>query len=180
MRAATPDEITAILPLAHGGPVHIHVAEQTREVDDCLAWSGKRPVELLLDRLPVDERWCLVHATHVTDAESAGKRSLRSASLDLLAGTGERAEIDRALRHYREATNMTDSIAALSILSRLRAELGSLDRTADREAFAMVNLVPASSRPAVIRGCSHELSGFASALRSQKDRAALDGRGNKE
>lgn len=71
LRAATPEEITAILPLAAGGPVHIHVAEQTREVEDCLTWSGKRPVELLLDRLPVDGRWCLVHATHVTDAESA-------------------------------------------------------------------------------------------------------------
>jgi formiminoglutamate deiminase len=72
LRAATPEEITAILPLAAGGPVHIHVAEQTREVEGCLAWSGKRPVELLLDRLPVDERWCLVHATHVTDAEIDG------------------------------------------------------------------------------------------------------------
>lgn len=72
LRAATPEEIATILPLADGGPVHIHVAEQTKEVEDCLAWSGKRPVELLLDRLPVDERWCLVHATHVTDAEIDG------------------------------------------------------------------------------------------------------------
>ena len=55
------------------------------------------------------------------DAESAGKRALRSAILDLLAGTGERSEIDRALRHYREASNMTDAIAAFSILSHLDA-----------------------------------------------------------
>jgi aminopeptidase N len=53
------------------------------------------------------------------DAESAGQRALRIAALDLLAGTGERPEIERAFRHYREATNMTDSIAALSILSHL-------------------------------------------------------------
>ncbi len=72
LRAATPEEITTILPLAQGGPVHIHVAEQVKEVEDCLGWSGQRPVELLLDRLPVDERWCLVHATHVTEAESNG------------------------------------------------------------------------------------------------------------
>ncbi len=72
LRAATPEEIAAILPLAEEGPVHIHVAEQTKEVEDCLGWSGQRPVELLLDRLPVDERWCLVHATHVTEAESTG------------------------------------------------------------------------------------------------------------
>jgi formimidoylglutamate deiminase len=46
-------------------PVHIHIAEQTAEVDTCLAWSGQRPVEWLLDHAPVDARWCLVHATHM-------------------------------------------------------------------------------------------------------------------
>ncbi|MGO4302978.1 formimidoylglutamate deiminase [Cupriavidus sp. RAF12] len=46
-------------------PVHIHIAEQQKEVDDCLAWSGVRPVEWLLDHVPVDGRWCLVHATHM-------------------------------------------------------------------------------------------------------------------
>ena len=51
------------------------------------------------------------------DPESAGKRALRNAALDLLAATGEPAEIERAERHYREASNMTDAIAALSILS---------------------------------------------------------------
>jgi formimidoylglutamate deiminase len=70
LRAATVDEIGRILPLADGGPVHIHVAEQTGEVDDCLAWGGKRPVEYLLDSLPVDERWCAIHATHMTAAET--------------------------------------------------------------------------------------------------------------
>ncbi|TAJ83735.1 MAG: formimidoylglutamate deiminase [Reyranella sp.] len=78
LRAATPEEIAAILPLAADGPVHIHIAEQTKEVEDCLAWSGKRPVELLLDRLPVDEHWCLVHATHVTDAEVDGMIARRA------------------------------------------------------------------------------------------------------
>lgn len=50
-------------------PVHIHIAEQQQEVDDCVAWSGQRPVDWLLANAPVDARWCLVHATHVTDAE---------------------------------------------------------------------------------------------------------------
>ena len=59
------------------------------------------------------------------DAESTGKRALRGATLDLLVGTGEAAEIERALRHYREATNMTDAITALSILSHLA--LGTRD-----------------------------------------------------
>lgn len=52
------------------GPIHIHVAEQVKEVEDCLAWSGARPVELLLDRARVDARWCLVHATHMTPDET--------------------------------------------------------------------------------------------------------------
>lgn len=50
--------------------VHIHIAEQRREVDDCLEHCGQRPVEWLLDHVNVDRRWCLVHATHMTDAET--------------------------------------------------------------------------------------------------------------
>lgn len=69
LRGVTPEELTAIVPLT-SGPIHIHVAEQTREVDDCLAWSGARPVEWLLDHAPVDARWCLVHATHMTAQET--------------------------------------------------------------------------------------------------------------
>ncbi|XUJ35085.1 amidohydrolase family protein [Bradyrhizobium japonicum] len=69
LRAVTPDELAAIIPLADGGPVHIHAAEQVKEVEDCLAWSGRRPVQWLLENAPVDQRWCLIHATHTTDAE---------------------------------------------------------------------------------------------------------------
>jgi formiminoglutamate deiminase len=69
LRAVTIDELNAILPLAGTGPVHIHIAEQTREVEDCVAWSGARPVQFLLANAPVDGRWCLVHATHMVGAE---------------------------------------------------------------------------------------------------------------
>lgn len=72
LRAATLTEIAEILPLAQQGPVHIHVAEQTQEVDDCLAATGRRPVQLLLDHAPVDARWCLIHATHLTEDEVLG------------------------------------------------------------------------------------------------------------
>lgn len=70
LRAATPDELSDVLSLANGGPVHIHIAEQVKEVEDCIAWSGARPVEWLLAHQPVDKRWCLIHATHMTDAET--------------------------------------------------------------------------------------------------------------
>ncbi len=69
LRAVTPGELAAILPLTDG-PIHIHIAEQLREVEDCIAWSGARPVEWLLDHAPVDRRWCLVHATHMTSDET--------------------------------------------------------------------------------------------------------------
>ncbi len=70
LRAVTPTELAEIVPLAEHGPVHIHAAEQTKEVDDCVAWSGARPVEWLLAHAPVDRAWCLVHATHMTQKEA--------------------------------------------------------------------------------------------------------------
>jgi formiminoglutamate deiminase len=71
LRAVTPEELSAILPLAEGGPVHIHAAEQVKEVEDCVAWSNARPVEWLLDHAHIDQRWCLIHATHLNEAETA-------------------------------------------------------------------------------------------------------------
>lgn len=75
LRAATPDEIAHLLELRRElipeSPVHIHVAEQVKEVEDALAWNGRRPVQQLFDIAPVDERWCLIHATHLEDDEVA-------------------------------------------------------------------------------------------------------------
>jgi formiminoglutamate deiminase len=70
LRAVAPEELAVVLGLAIDKPIHIHAAEQTREVAACLAWSGKRPVEWLLSNVPIDSRWCLIHATHMTDAET--------------------------------------------------------------------------------------------------------------
>ena len=69
LRAVTPEELDAAISIAHGRPIHIHVAEQEKEVADCLAWSGARPVAWLLDHAQVDHRWCLIHATHMDAAE---------------------------------------------------------------------------------------------------------------
>lgn len=69
LRAVTPDELGGLILLDRGGPIHIHIAEQVKEVQDCLSWSGARPVEWLLHNAPVDGRWCLVHATHTDDRE---------------------------------------------------------------------------------------------------------------
>ena len=75
LRAATPGELAGVAELAPQGPIHIHAAEQMREVEDCIAWSGQRPVEWLLDHAAVDQRWCLIHATHLSEREVAGLAS---------------------------------------------------------------------------------------------------------
>jgi formimidoylglutamate deiminase len=51
-------------------PIHIHIAEQEKEVNECIEWSGMRPVQWLLDNFNVDQHWCLVHATHMDESET--------------------------------------------------------------------------------------------------------------
>ena len=72
LRAVTSEELEGVVKVAQGEVIHIHIAEQTKEVQDCLTWSGQRPIEWLLEHQQVDERWCLVHATHATAKEVAG------------------------------------------------------------------------------------------------------------
>lgn len=85
LRAVPPDNLREALAGLHAmdatAPVHIHIAEQTAEVDACLAWSGQRPVQWLLDHASVDDRWCLVHATHMSADES-----VRAAQTGAVAG----------------------------------------------------------------------------------------------
>ena len=71
LRAVSADSLRALLDgIERSAPVHIHIAEQTAEVDACLDTEGARPVQWLLDRFDVDSRWCLVHATHVDANET--------------------------------------------------------------------------------------------------------------
>lgn len=74
LRAVPPDPlretVVAVTALDRSAPIHIHAAEQTKEVDNCIAWSGKRPVEWLLANAAVDQRWCLIHCTHMTADET--------------------------------------------------------------------------------------------------------------
>ncbi len=74
LSAAHPASIADLVERCTGddGPIHIHVAEQTREVDECIAATGRRPIEWLLDNVPLDARWHLVHATHATPNEIHG------------------------------------------------------------------------------------------------------------
>ncbi len=72
LRAVALDDLGWLSSLRPHDPVHIHVAEQVPEVEASLKITGKRPVELLMDTVPLDGRWCLIHATHLSDAERDG------------------------------------------------------------------------------------------------------------
>ena len=68
--AALNELLTGLNAIDATTPIHIHIAEQAQEVQDCLTWSGQRPVQWLLDHAAVDARWCLVHATHMEATET--------------------------------------------------------------------------------------------------------------
>jgi formimidoylglutamate deiminase len=72
LRAVTPNELGELMSIARGGPLHIHAAEQIKEVEDSIASLGARPVRWLLDHVDVDETWCLIHATHMDEGETRG------------------------------------------------------------------------------------------------------------
>ncbi|MDH3266622.1 MAG: amidohydrolase family protein, partial [Gammaproteobacteria bacterium] len=73
LRAVTPQSLKKVASIAarDNAPMHLHIAEQVKEVDECLAALDKHPVEWLMDNCDVDERWCLVHATHTGSDELA-------------------------------------------------------------------------------------------------------------
>jgi formimidoylglutamate deiminase len=90
LRAVTGEELAKIVRLAPArAPIHIHAAEQTREVDDCCRHTGMRPVEWLLAHAGVDERWCVVHATHMIEREVT-----RLAASGAVAGLAPSTEAD--------------------------------------------------------------------------------------
>lgn len=70
LRAVTADELRHLLDIHRSGAIHLHIAEQEREVEECRAATGMRPVEWLLGHVAVDQRWCLIHATHMTAEET--------------------------------------------------------------------------------------------------------------
>jgi len=85
LRAVPPvglrEAIAGLDAMDKTAPIHIHIAEQTAEVDACVAWSGQRPVDWLLNHADVNPRWCLVHATHMSEQEYQ-----RAASSGAVAG----------------------------------------------------------------------------------------------
>ncbi|MFJ9992363.1 formimidoylglutamate deiminase [Pseudomonas putida] len=125
LRAVTPQQIAEVLGASDQAcPVHIHIAEQQKEVNDCLAWSSRRPVQWLYEHVEVDSRWCLVHATHVeADEVSAMARSGAVAGLCLTTEANLGDGIFPAVDFLAQGGRMgigSDSHVSLSVVEELR------------------------------------------------------------
>jgi formimidoylglutamate deiminase len=125
LRAVTLDEIRAVLASSGDDrPVHVHIAEQQKEVDDCLAWSGQRPIQWLYDKVEVNERWCLIHATHAQADEVAAMVKSRAVAglcptTEANLGDGFFPAIDFADQGGRWGIG-SDSHVSLSVVEELR------------------------------------------------------------
>lgn len=82
LRATSPDDLKALLATHASGPIHIHIAEQPKEVVDIQSWLGARPVDWLLENANLTPDWCLIHATHMT-AEETGNLAKSGAVVGL-------------------------------------------------------------------------------------------------
>ncbi|KJH88207.1 N-formimino-L-glutamate deiminase [Pseudomonas fluorescens] len=125
LRAVTPGQIHDVLAASDRDcPVHIHIAEQQKEVDDCLSWSGARPLQWLYENAEVDQRWCLVHATHANPQEvslMAKSRAIAGLCLTTEANLGD--GIFPAVDFLAQGGRMgigSDSHVSLSVVEELR------------------------------------------------------------
>lgn len=149
LRAVSEAQMNAVLSAMPAAlPVHIHIAEQQKEVDDCLAWSGERPLNWLYDRFAVDQRWTLIHATHLDDRELA--RVALSGAVAGLCPTTEANlgdgifPLDRYVAHGGRWGIGSDSHVSLNVVEELRW-LEYAQRLRDRRR----NRVVTASEPAV-------------------------------
>lgn len=125
LRAVTKPQMRTVLDeLPNRSLVHIHIAEQQKEVNDCIAWSGQRPVEWLERNIGLDKRWCLVHATHLNHHEvraiaNSGAVVGLCPTTEANLGDGIFPAVDYANVQGRWAIG-SDSHVSLSLVEELR------------------------------------------------------------
>ncbi|WP_448622432.1 formimidoylglutamate deiminase [Dickeya fangzhongdai] len=125
LRAVSHNQMEDVLEASDSSlPVHIHIAEQQKEVDDCLSWSGERPVQWLFNRFAVDARWCLVHATHLDEQELsrlAGSLAVAGLCPTTEANLGDGIfPLDRYVAQGGRWGIGSDSHVSLNVLEELR------------------------------------------------------------
>lgn len=183
LRAVSPDDIAAAVAMADDGPIHIHAAEQTREVADVEAALGARPVAYLLDRFGAGAGWCLIHATHLTEAETVAlARSGAVAGLCPITEANLGDGIFQGVT-FREAGGRfgigSDSNLRITVAGELRA-LEDRQRLRDRQRALMAppgGSVGRTLYDGALAGGAAALSRDAGAIRAGAvaDFVALDG-----
>ncbi len=145
LRAVSEAQMREVLSASHAAvPVHIHVAEQEKEVNDSLAWSGERPVAWLYNRFEVDQRWCLIHATHLDSDEiqrmaASGAVAGLCPTTEANLGDGIFPAVDYIARGGRWGIG-SDSHVSLSTLEELRwLEYGQRLRDRRRNRITLPN-----------------------------------------
>ncbi len=182
LRAVPPEAlreaVAGVQALDAGAPIHIHIAEQVKEVEDCLAWSGQRPVAWLLDHAPVDTRWCLVHATHM-DADEYRRAAASGAVAGLCPSTeanlgdgvfdlllaGRRWRLGHRLRQPR--ADAAEELMLLEYSQRLTRRQRNVGATADQPdvASALSGCRPWPAARAKRRGAASWAPGQRAGLR---------------
>ena len=181
LRAVPADAMTAVLAaLPSETRVHIHIAEQIGEVQDCLAIRGERPVRWLLDHVDIDARWTLVHATHLEVEEIVG---IADAGATVAICPTTEANLGDGLfplRDYLDANGMwgigSDSHSSVSPVEELRwLEYGQRLITRHR------NIAATAGSPSVgevllagVRASAPQSTGFASEALA-RDTVTLNG-----
>jgi formimidoylglutamate deiminase len=126
LRAVAPEALRMVCRDAPAGPIHIHAAEQVKEVEECVVALGRRPIEWLIENAGLDSRWCVIHATHTTKQEVrslagsgavAGLCPLTEASLG--DGTFDAAEYLAAGGRFGVGTDSNIQIDAAAELRQL-------------------------------------------------------------
>ncbi|MFZ1873201.1 MAG: formimidoylglutamate deiminase [Chania sp.] len=125
LRAVELSQMQQVLAASDSAlPVHIHIAEQQKEVNDCLAWSGQRPVAWLYEHLPLESRWCLVHATHLDREELeqlARSKAVAGVCLTTEAILGDGIFPGDSYLHHQGRWGIgSDSHVSLNVVEELR------------------------------------------------------------
>ncbi|NDV89645.1 formimidoylglutamate deiminase [Alteromonas sp. 345S023] len=125
LRAVNKNQIEDVLDVVgKNKPIHIHIAEQQKEVEECVAWTGQRPVQWLCDEIGIDQRWCLVHATHLDEKEMSALASSKATvglcpTTEANLGDGIFPATDYTLLDGKWGIG-SDSHVSLSIVEELR------------------------------------------------------------
>lgn len=161
LRASTPAELTQLINLASNLPFHIHIAEQAKEIEDCIAWSASRPIDWLFNHAEPGPNWCLIHATHANRSErEAIAKSGATIGLCPLTEANLGDGIFQAYNYPGSFGIGTDSNVLINVAQELR-QLETTQRLARQQRNVLANATYPATATALYQ---RNLKGGAAAL----------------